>query len=209
VADFYKKINEKFNSYYKDTWEECEKGNKAKKDIVGTRYEKFKVEWVKSYSHLDVATPAEISKIKKDFGGTFNADIYIVDKKTRELLALEEDKGHYVDKCFLKRALMNAVDTIVASSKNNKTPPKFILSSPTSYAKVSEILDSLSEPLKKKHYNSLKNSFIYAPLCQHGRVQRNKYLKSSENPFKLDEDLCYNQHRFYMNLQERSGYFVL
>lgn len=200
MTDFFDKINEEFDSYYEDTWRECEEGEKAKKDIVGSHYEEFKARWIKSYPHLDVATPAEVSKIKKDFGGTFNADIYIVDKKTRKLLALEEDKGHYVDKCFLKRALMNAVDTIIISAKKNKIPPKFILSSPTSYAKVSEILESLSEPLKQKHYKSLKNSFIYAPLCQHGRVQRSKYLKSPKNPFKLDEELCYNQHKLYMGL---------
>ena len=42
MTDFFDKINEEFDSYYEDTWRECEEGEKAKKDIVGSNYEEFK-----------------------------------------------------------------------------------------------------------------------------------------------------------------------
>lgn len=197
---FFEEIHSNFEQYYQNLYVECMSSSKAKKDIVGDCYEAWKRRWIRSYPNLDVATPAEVNLIEKKYKGAFRADVYIVNTKTRELLALEEDKGHYVDKCFLKRAISNAVETIAISKAEGYSTPNFILSCPTKYEKVENIVEFSKNYLQPDIYELLKDKFKYFPLCGHGRVSRNSYLKSLENPFVLCKKLCYNQHRFYMTL---------
>ncbi len=200
MNSFFQEIQSNFDHYYEKLYSECLLSSKAKKDIVGDHYESWKEKWIRSYSHLDIATATEIEEIKERYKGVFNADIYIVNAETRELLALEEDKGHYVDKCFLKRALSNAIETITISMMEGFKVPDFILSCPTKYGEVKNIVEFSRNYLQPEVFNLLKDKFKYFPLCDHGRVGRNSYLKDLENPFVLCEELCYNQHSFYMRL---------
>ena len=200
MSSFFQNVERHFNSYYTKIYGECLTSSKAKKDIVGAAYESWKRKWVKSYSSLDVATAEEVKQIKTKYKIDFNADIYIVNADTRDLVALEEDKGHYVDKCFFKRALANAVDSIVMCLAQNMPVPYFILSCPTNYSKAEEIKNFQSMSLKPEIYKLLEDKFMYFPLCLHGRVNRTAYLKQISNPFDLCGDLCYDQHSFYEQL---------
>ena len=83
--------------------------NKALKDCVGKAYENhrkrvweyfgFKVSKDKYDAHFDV-----------DWSITYNG----------VLIALEEDKGHYVDSCFLERALTGFCKTVNTYKKTKK-----------------------------------------------------------------------------------------
>ena len=200
MSQFFKEIRTNFDHYYENLYGECLFSSKAKKDIVGDHYEALKEKWISSYSHLDVTNADEIKDIKNRYKGVFNADIYIVNADTRELLVLEEDKGHYVDKCFLKRAISNAIETITISVMEGFSVPDFVLSCPTRYGEVKNIVDFSRNYLQPEVFNLLEHKFKYFPLCEHGRVNRKSYLKELENPFVLSESLCYNQHDFYANL---------
>lgn len=200
MSNFYNNIESNFEKYYTDLFNECTYSSKAKKDIVGKHYEAWKKDWVKSYPKLDVATPGEVKELKKKYNDVFNPDIYIVNAESRELLALEEDKGHYVDKCFLKRAIFNAVETITIAKMKGLNVPYFLLSSPTEFEKVSAFVEFSKNYLLPQVYVLLKKKFVYFPLCSHGRVDPKHYLTSCSNPFTLNENLCNNQHNFYKKL---------
>jgi hypothetical protein len=196
-------LKEKFQEYYRGCLVECLTTTKAKKDIVGARYEEHRDGVIKSSRHLDIATKEEVKKFKEMYDGNFDADKYIVHEKTRQLLAVEEDKGHYVDKCFLKRAMENALETFATSIEKGFEVPYFILNSPTSYSKYEEVFQRKLKLIHPEYVECFKAKFVYFPLCLHGRVSRTKYLNPGiENPFTLDDNLCYNHDSFYNNLGE-------
>ena len=197
-------LKEKFQEYYTGCLVECLTTSKAKKDIVGARYEEHRESVIKSAKHLDVATKEEVKGFKKLYDGNFDADKYIVHRETRRLLAVEEDKGHYVDKCFLKRAMENALETFATSIEKDLEVPYFILNCPTKYSKYEEVFKRKLKLIHPKYVECFKEKFIYLPLCQHDRVRASKYLKPNvENPFTLDDDLCYNHDNFYNSLGRR------
>ena len=57
-------------------------------------------------------------KVVKEGDGLFDADWYIWYGET--LVAIEEDKGHYLDSCFLERALTGFAKTINSYQKKAK-----------------------------------------------------------------------------------------
>ena len=74
---------------------------KALKDVIGIAYEKHRERIWKYFGF-------EVSKEKND--AMFDIDWCI--KYKGELIAFEEDKGHYIDSCFLERALCGFSKTV-------------------------------------------------------------------------------------------------
>ena len=184
---------------YTNIMEESERTGGAKKDIVGRQYEDFRVRCITRHEQLDVATPEEVKLFKKELGGKYNADQYIVDRASRKLLALEEDKGHYVDKCFAKRAVINAMETIALCVKKNVDVPYFLLSCPTNYD-IESLLDDLGGIFNERSFSILGDKLKFFPLCDHGRTSRDKYLKDSVVPFQLSNQRIVEENSFLANL---------
>ena len=74
---------------------------KALKDVVGKAFENHRM---RVWNHFGF----NVSKEKH--GAMFDVDWSITYKGN--LIALEEDKGHYVDSCFLERAITGFCKTI-------------------------------------------------------------------------------------------------
>jgi len=107
--------------------EKIHKTGKALKDIVGSAYETHRAR-IWRYFGFDVS--------KDRHGALFNVDLSIT--YNGDLVALEEDKGHYVDSCFLERALTGFCKTVNAYNKKGKPIPYLILHSFTQYTKFDE-----------------------------------------------------------------------
>jgi hypothetical protein len=103
---------------------------KALKDIVGLAYEKHRKR-VWNYFGFDVS--------KEKHEAMFDVDWSITYKS--KLIAFEEDKGHYVDSCFMERALTGFCKTVNTYQKKGKPIPVLILHSFTRYKKFSEKLE--------------------------------------------------------------------
>ena len=187
------KYSERLDEHYTRSVREKNEGNKAAKDIVGASYESMREDWIRS-NGLDIATSKEVQILKEKFGNVYNADQYIVDRKTRELLAVEEDKGHYVDKCFYKRAIFNAMDLFEYCDDNNIAAPYFILSCPTKYSAPKDI----TKKFRKSLQNIFAKKFKYFHACDHGRTGRDKYLKCDTSPF-IVEDKNVEKEKIFLN----------
>tara|TARA_R100000388_G_scaffold93426_2_gene78079 strand:- start:26 stop:628 length:603 start_codon:yes stop_codon:yes gene_type:complete len=192
-------VKQRLQDCYSSIMLEAELTSGAKKDIVGKHYELFREIMICSHAHLDVATKLEKENFNKMFGNNYKADQYIVDKRSRSLLALEEDKGHYVDKCFAKRALWNAMETIAHCLQNDIDVPYFILSCPTNY-NLKPLVSNMELVFKKELLEELRAKFRFFPLCDHGRTSRNKYLVEKQMPFKLKEDFVVREIEFMNSL---------
>ena len=195
----YATVKQRLQNCYSNIMLEVESTNRAKKDIVGEHYELFRENMICSHSHLDVATKQEKEHFDKMFGNNYKADQYIVNRHTRRLLALEEDKGHYVDKCFAKRALWNAMETIAHCTENGLEVPYFILSCPTNYD-IQPLFSNMQLVFKQELLEQLHLKFKFFPLCEHGRTSRNKYLVEKEMPFDVKEELISKEIDFMKNL---------
>ena len=189
----------KLEQHYARSLTEIKATGKAPKDVVGQSYEQFRAEIVTHFPHLDVATPEERKDLDLRFGGNYKADQYIVCRKTRKVIALEEDKGHYVDKCFAKRALFNAAEVFHHCLSNHLEPPYFILSCPTHHD-IGGLLEDKNGFFNEEIYNLLVDRFKFFPLCSHGRTSRQTYLKSPTMPFRLDKDHVQKEMDFFQDL---------
>ena len=192
IVDVYK---QELQECYTNIMAESERTGGAKKDIVGRQYEDFRSKCITRHPQLDIATPEEAKGFKQDLDGKYNADQYIENKCSRKLLALEEDKGHYVDKCFAKRAVVNAMETITLCIKKNTDVPYFVLSCPTNYD-IPALLQDLEDVFDKESFSILRDKLKFFPLCEHGRTNRDKYLKDSVMPFELNDSFIVEEDLF-------------
>tara|TARA_R110000822_G_scaffold300307_1_gene423645 strand:- start:856 stop:1497 length:642 start_codon:yes stop_codon:yes gene_type:complete len=174
--------------------------SKAAKDVVGASFEACRGEWIRSFDKLDTASPSEKREFDKLYGSYYEADQYIVCKSTRRIIAVEEDKGHYVDKPFAKRALFNAAELMHHCIKSEIDLPFFVLSCPTNYD-ITSLLGSKSGFFNKAIYKALVDKFRFFPTCQHGRVAKRRYLVDREMPFEMDDDLVLKETKFFEYLQ--------
>lgn len=149
---------------------------KAAKDIVGEEYEKIRSDWYKSKGFV-------LGNKKNVFGSGVNTDLVVM--KDGVIKICEEEKGHYVDGTFLKRALIDAATIFNKCLDENIDPPYFILSCSTKMKNYNKTFDSVIVLFDEKLKKILKEKFIYIPLCDHGRVSRDKYFKSEKNSFTL------------------------
>lgn len=183
--------------HYSNCIREKKLGQCATKDIVGRSYEELRTRWIK-HMGLDIATASECAEFENNFGNKYNADQYIVDRKSRKLLALEEDKGHYVDKCFAKRAFYNAAEVIGYCLKNEKEIPYFIVSCPTNYQFDDLLKDSFFADLS--YFDIIKEKLKFFNACDHGRTSAKKYLREDIMPFRVEEENVAKEKQFLISL---------
>jgi|TARA_R110000796_G_scaffold177034_1_gene293906 hypothetical protein len=189
--------SERHKKTYKGILSECAIREKAKKDIVGAHYEKFRESFIKELG-FKIGKKEDISDIAD---GSYDPDQIIL-SPAGNVVAIEEDKGHYVDKCFLARAIINS-GRITQNCIDRSLPvPYFILSCPTSYSKhefeFGEALRMFRPDIKEE----LEKKFRYFPMCSHGRVGRKKYLKEGVFPFEHNFDFIKKEINFWKALKE-------
>ena len=161
---------------------------KAGKDIVGEQYEFFRSHIYKQHGFDVVEDPK-----RKTIGG-YNADIAI--ERDGKIIIVEEAKGHYVDACFLQRAISSCARVIADCLANGRMPPHFVLSSPTKMNNFQQVFDSQVALYREDIRDYLKSKFSYLPLCDHGRISKQRYYSDSQNCFALDETLIQEQLSF-------------
>ena len=122
-VQFYKESLRKTDNYVMSHHET----GKALKDVVGKGYELHRKS-VWEYFGCDVS--------KEKYGALFDVDWSIT--HGGKLIAFEEDKGHYLDSCFMERALTGYCKTANAYIKRNEPVPLFIIHSFTKYKKFND-----------------------------------------------------------------------
>jgi len=126
--------------------------DKAPKDVVGKAFEAHRQRVWKHFG-FDVTKDRHEAQFDVDWAIEYNGN----------LIALEEDKGHYADSCMHIRAFSEFAKTINNYNKKNKDIPLLILSSFTRYSKHTEKFEELKETWKteismhsnKMHYTTL------------------------------------------------------
>jgi hypothetical protein len=151
-----------------------------------------------------------INKRKRDIslkdvvGFEFEYFGYIVDKKKNyaefnvdwsiyyngNLVGIEEDKGHYVDSCFLDRSLTSYAKTINIYLKNGIKCPKFILHSFTKYKLYTNKCENFYNILQDDIKEQMLNNMIYTTVTLTDRISRNKWYNIN------------NDNNSYMELYE-------
>jgi len=181
------------------------KTGKALKDIVGKEYE----------NHRQVVWESMGFTFRKRLFdknlSAFNADGYVYDDKDK-LLVIEEAKGHYVDSCFLERALGSFTKQIRAFLKNgwsHEEIPYFVLSSTTTYRgyekKLEEYLDIFldANPIKQL----IRQRVRYFAVTPSDRIKPTGWLQNTNRPVSRTEatkSLVQNELNFMKELQGRS-----
>ena len=104
----------------------------------------------------------------------FNADLIITCKG--KLIAIEECKGHYLDSCFLERALTGFCKTTLAFQKKDKPIPKFILHSFTKYNIINQKMEEDLETRKPKIADEIRQNLKYTTLMDCDRLKKDKWF---------------------------------
>lgn len=138
---------------------------KALKDTIGLAFERHR-ERIWNYFGFNV------SKCKN--GAKFDIDWCI--KYKNQLIAYEEDKGHYLDSCFLERTLSGFCKTINAYKQKNKNPPLLIIHSFTKYKKYCEKLEEDIDTRKPEISDELKKKLVYITLTECDRLPKKKWF---------------------------------
>lgn len=158
--------------FYKESLEQAEnyiqnehKTGKAVKDIVGKAYETHRKR-VWNHFGFDVS--------KERYGAMFNVDWSITYQGI--LIAFEEDKGHYMDSCFMERALTGFSKTVNIYQKKGKPIPVLILHSFTRYNKFSDKLEEDMDTRKAEIRDEIKKKIVYTTLVECDRLPKNRWF---------------------------------
>lgn len=93
-----------------------------------------------------------------------------------KLIAFEGDKGHYLDICFLDRALVSYAKTINSYINNKKECSKFIIHRFTRYSKYYEKLEQFYDIINPKIMSIIKNNLVYTTLTSGDRLNKKKWF---------------------------------
>jgi hypothetical protein len=160
--------------YYK--WSLCEADNevriqhktgKALKDVIGAAFENHRKR-IWTYFGFEVS--------KEKHGALFNVDWSIT--YNSRLIALEEDKGHYIDSCFMERAISGFCKTVNEYQKKRIQVPILIIHSFTRYKKFSEKLEEDMDTRKPEIIEELQKKLVYTTLVDCDRLAKNKWFSS-------------------------------
>lgn len=168
--------------YYKNSLLEAEKdikeSKKALKDTVGLAFENHRKR-IWTYFGFSV-TKSKLSSL--------DWDIYYNGK----LVALEEDKGHYLDACFLERALSGLAKTVLRFQKKQEDIPIFVIHS---FAKNNRFDEKVLEDLETRKdciSNEIKKKLVYTTLTDRNRLPRDKWFPKVDN--------CYTRYANNQNI---------
>lgn len=169
---------QEFNMYYHSTFEKKNNSGKAFKDVAGAEYETFRR---KVWQHAGY----QLSKPNTKFAN-WKADIII--KHNNKIIAVEEDKAHYVDSCFLDRFYSSAAKVVSYCLKNKIEIPYIILSCPTSYSLFDKKKNEILQIYRSDIVHMLDVKVKYLTICNHDRVAAKNYFVSNTNCFYLDNE---------------------
>jgi len=189
------KAKQLFNSYYDTVYNRARvKKDKAFKDIVGEEYEKMRKSLYESNGLI--AGPGQIAG--------YNADLIVKDPNTQRIVAIEEDKGHYVDSCFLKRFLVNAAEIInhyIEQGYDETEIPLIFLSSPTTLATYKDSFAKTKKLFKNEISEMMDKKIRYLSYCSHDRIPAKRYFKSKDNScFAMSDSLITKQVELIQSL---------
>lgn len=187
------KVKKLFESFYSSTYHRARiLKDKNFKDVVGEEYEAMRRDFYISFGF----------KAEKEIIGHYEADLVVRDSKTNEVLAIEEDKGHYVDSCFMKRFLSDAAEIINSNLQEGVATPTIVLSSPTNMGNYKEAYECSSRLFRPEIKKVMDEKIVYLPYCTHGRVSRAKYYKNKSNCFALSDELITKQLELIKTLKQ-------
>ena len=176
--------------------EDIDKGKKqgkALKDIVG---EVFETHRNRIWTHFGFT----VTKDTKTHGALFTVDLAIYHPNAPDdgLVALEEDKGHYLDSCFMERAITGFAKTINLYKKTEKTIPTLIIHSFTTYnlfhTKMEEDLETRREDIAM----TLKEKVKYTTLTSRDRIPAKDWFGSGEKGISN----AYSKHANETHIQQ-------
>ena len=169
------------------------KEKKAAKDIIGEEYENMRRGfWI-----------SQGFKPTKESIGSYDPDI-VVKNKYGEIVVIEEDKGHYLDSCFLDRFMMNCarvLDSYLEKGTPAKKIPYMVLSCMTTYNLYEEKYKLNKKLFSPEIQKLMDEKIVYLPYCSHDRVRANKYFKSAINCFDVKTKLLEKQIKFVSKLR--------
>ena len=185
--------------FYKESLRKAEndimcqhKKGKALKDVVGKAYEQHRKR-VWEYFEFDVS--------KDKHHAMFNVDWSIRYKGV--LIAFEEDKGHYMDSCFMERALTGFSKTVNAYIKKKEPIPVLILHSFTKYKNFDEKLEEDMDTRKTEIRNEIQKKLVYTTLVECDRLSKKKWFsKELYNCYSVNanEELILKDIEFIQSL---------
>ena len=122
----------------------------------------------------------------------------IDDKMNNKLVT--EIKGHYLDSCFLERALVGIVKTINILIKNNKEIPTFEIHSFTTYKLFNKKILDFKEIINDKFSCILDDKLMYTTICSQDRLK--KQLWFNKGIYKK----CYTTNLNYINIKNHINF---
>ena len=146
---------------------------KSGKDVVGAAMENHRRRLWEKHGFV-------ITKNAKDSDVMFNADQII--KWGDKIIAFEEDKGHYLDSCFLERALSGFSKTIDKYQRKNKTVPVLIIHSFTRYKLYENKLNEDMITRKDNIANEIYKKLVYTTLTNEDRCKEWYSAKLTDQP---------------------------
>lgn len=189
VVSLFKKISIS-QEFYKNSLILCganinkSKKSKSLKDLVGYEYEQHRK---RIWEHYGFTVSKDNKYYKTDWCIYYN----------NKLVAIEEDKGHYVDKCFCERSLMSFCKVI----NKNQINPKFILHSFTRYRLFDKNVKEFGAIIKEDIFCNLKQNLYYSYLNDFDRIKKDWFsLQNNINPYEIHQN---------ENLIERDIDFIL
>lgn len=167
------------------------RGNKALKDVVGIEFEQHRKRIWEYFGFV----------VKKNKNYPFSPDWCIYDKNGI-LLIVEEDKGHYLDSCFMERGLCGIAKTVLYFKKNNLEIPIFLIHSFTKYKlfdiKFNEDIESRREDIA----DIMKHNVKYTYLTDTDRISSKKWFKYCNGCYSnnINISLVINDIKFILSL---------
>jgi hypothetical protein len=198
-----KVVSEEFNlhlQYYKNSLTHAgntineKKKKKALKDVVGGEYECHRK---RVWENLGFT----VDKNKNNASFDVDWAIYYQGK----LVALEEDKGHYVDSCFFERCIHGFIGTIHNKGDNF---PKLILSSFTKYNLHMDKKEKSLELYRDNLVGIFRENYTYNYLNEFDRMPTKKWFSSAvdcnHNPYEeyQNDKLITDDIEFMLSLKE-------
>ena len=163
-----------FNNSTYQTYYDWKVAGNSGKDIVGKNYEQYLKGF---YTRLgyDVHMNKSIAGYESDLVCYLDGDIKLI----------VEAKGHYVDKCFLKRALFNFAEIVSHYRSHGKDIPLLVIDSPTRFRNYNHVLESSIKIFSQSIRRDLKRSIKYLPMCDVDRIKKESYYDNSGFTFPV------------------------
>lgn len=167
---------------------------KALKDIVGKAYETHRKR-IWEYHGFKVSKDKHNALFDVDWSISYND----------QLIAMEEDKGHYLDSCFLERALTGFAKTVNFYQKNGIIVPILIIHSFTKYNKFHEKKMEDLDTRKTQIADELTNKIVYTTMTECDRLPKKKWFGDCENCYSnnANDDLIFQDIAFMLSLVPR------